>query len=266
VLQVFVRVGSGFTDAQRTEMLPQLSSMKVESPLHMTDSDGRLVHFVEPRWIVELHGEDLVETSSSSGRENATQVLLWKEQKLEFQGLTACPRLTFATFNQLRPEKSLRDGGGRINQVVERALPVVRSVETGARTIVRREIYAKGQEALRKLVVTHQEGAEIAPYVIYWTDFSSKRTEPLKVDVSAAFSKERMEAICAKILEEKVTRGFERLGEGGDAATPESQTESARKPSAKKKAEASASGTEGEAGAAPAEGAAAKPARRKKAG
>jgi hypothetical protein len=86
--------------------------------------------------------------------------------------------------------------------------------------------------------------------------------------VSAAFSKERMEGICAKILEEKVTRGFERLGDGGaeDAtAAAELKPESTRKPSAKKKSEAPAPAAEGEAGATPAEGAAAKPARRKKA-
>jgi hypothetical protein len=80
-----------------------------------------------------------------------------------------------------------------------------------------------------------------------------------------------MEAICAKILGEKVTRGFERLGDGGATAedmgaTAEAKPETKRKTSTKKKSGTAESGAEDEAKAAPADDAAVKPARRKKAG
>ena len=230
-LQVFIRAGSGFTDAQRTELLPQLSALKVESPLTMTDSDGRLIHFVQPRIVVELHGEELVSTRGE--RENVTQVLVWNGSALRFQGLAPCPRLTFGTFNQVRADKSLSGGGARIAQVVERLKPAVRSAVATPRTVIRREVFVKGP-AVRKLVITEQQGEEIVPYLLYWTDFSAKRAkDPLKTDIYAAFTQERMEALATQLKTENIPSGWLPLTE--EPTPPPATAPKAKKVKSKEK-------------------------------
>ncbi|MGV3532058.1 MAG: hypothetical protein ACO1QR_06780, partial [Chthoniobacteraceae bacterium] len=205
-LQIFIRAGSGFTDAQRTELLPQLSALKVESPLTMADSDGRLINFVQPRIIVELHGEELVSTRGD--KENVTQVVVWDGSAYTFQGLAPCPRLTFGTFNQVRADKTLSGGGARISQVIDRKKPLVRAAETSPRTVLQREVFVKGP-AVRKLVVTEQNGEDVVPYLLYWTDFSPKRAkDPLKTDIYAAFTPERMQALAIQIKAENISAGW----------------------------------------------------------
>jgi ATP dependent DNA ligase C terminal region len=208
-MQTFVRVGSGLTDAQRVAMLEQLRPLKVPAPLAMTDSSGRAVQFVRPRLIAEIHGEDLL--NAEGGRELKTQLLRWDDaaQAYEFLGLSGCPRLTFARFERLRDDKEFSSGGARIEQVAELNLPSVSAPGGGAAVrIVRRECYAKG-EMLRKLLVVHKADPELPfPYLIYWTDFSAKRAEPLKVSTEVAATEERAMALAERALKEGLTKGF----------------------------------------------------------
>ncbi|MCB1607097.1 MAG: hypothetical protein KDI71_09005 [Xanthomonadales bacterium] len=212
-LQAFSRVGSGLTDAQRVELLDQLRPLQVSAPLAMTDSSGREVQFIKPRLVLEMHGEDLVH--AEGGREQRTQLLSWNEAQgaYEFLGLTACPRLSFARFRQIREDKDWRQGGARISQILDRdQRPELRPATEQTR-VIRREVYAKG-EMLRKLVVVHKAGELSFPYLIYWTDYSAKRAEPLKVTTDLAASEERAMAIAEKLLEKGLTKGFVPVGAG----------------------------------------------------
>ena len=211
-LQTFVRVGSGLTDAERVALLDRLRPLKVDAPLPMTDSSGRAVQFVRPKLIAEIHGEDLV--AAEGEREQRTQQIAWDETAgaYRFLGLTACPRLTFARFVTLREDKEWQSGGARIEQVLsssERPTPV--SSSTQETRIVRREVYAKG-EMLRKLVVVHKAGDLSFPYLIYWTDYSAKRAEPLKVTLDVAANEARAQAIADQLLAENLTKGYNRVG------------------------------------------------------
>lgn len=212
-LQTFSRVGSGLTDAERIELLDQLRPLQISAPLAMTDSSGREVQFIKPRLVLEMHGEDLVH--AEGGKEQRTQLLSWDEEagSYEFLGLTACPRLSFARFRQIRDDKDWRLGGARINQILDRAeRPTLQppSVET---KIIRREVYAKAQ-MLRKLIVVHKAGDLAFPYLVYWTDYSAKRAEPLKVSTELAATEERANALADKLLAKGITKGFERVNAG----------------------------------------------------
>ncbi len=209
-LQAFARVGSGLTDAQRIALLDQLRPLQIEAPLAMTDSSGREIHFLKPRHVLELHGEDLIH--ADGGKPQRSQLFGWNENtgKHEFLGLNACPRLTFARFGQLREDKNWRDGGARIEQIGisgERPKLQVRNDET---KVLRREVYAKG-EMLRKLVVLQKSGDNAYPYLIYWTDYSARRAEPLKVSVDLAASSERADAIATRLLADNLPKGWELL-------------------------------------------------------
>ncbi len=226
LLQTFARVGSGFSDQQREELLRTFSPLATAAPLAMTDSDGRTVHFVKPVHIVELHGEDLV-TTSSKDKENRTQLFAVDGGDYEFLGLIPFPRLTFATFATMRADKAVGTGGARIEQVVPNVQkPQWRKEEKRAVEILTREVYVKG-DAVRKLVIVKTAGEPATPFVVYWTDFSAKRKDPLKVTTQCAFTENRARDLAKQLVAENVTKGFVLWKPGEGAAAPTTATAAA---------------------------------------
>jgi len=244
-LQAFARVGSGLNDSQREEFLDTFRALKVDAPLAMTDSDGRPIHFVEPKHLVELHGEDLI-TASSRDREHRTQLFSLGKGAYRFHGLTPFPRMTFATFAQLRPDKDLKTGGARVEQILPKAeVPRVAEKPAEKSSILRREVYVKG-EMLRKLVLLQtgaDETREKLPYVVYWTDYSGKRKDPLKVTTEGAWTRERAFALADRLVADNVTKGFVRVGDDGEPVAGATPTEkAAAKPKASRSKAKPASG------------------------
>ena len=212
LMQTFARIGSGFTDEQRVNMLDRLRPLKVSEPIAMTDSSGRTVHFIRPELIAELRGEDLL--VSEQGKALRSQLVRWnaEEKGYEFLGLSPCPRLTFATFVRLREDKNWRDGGARVEQIdLARPNAAKQSAANDAAQVIRREVYTKG-EMLRKLVVVHQPSAGEFPYLLYWTDYSAKRAEPLKVSLEIAANQERADQLAEKLLAENLPKGWVKHG------------------------------------------------------
>lgn len=214
--QALARVGSGFTDQLRQDLLGRLQPLKVEAPLPMTDSDGRTVHFVKPQLIVEIEGEDLM-IMSREDKENQTQLLSWDGKGWTFLQLSSCPRIVFPTLSNLRPEKEIGAGGARIQQILPNVVaPVlVPAKEKTPTKTVRREVYtkeSKGETMVRKLLVLQTENdPEAFPFVIYWVDYSAKRKDPLKTSVAYAYSETRANALAEQFLAEGITKGFEKV-------------------------------------------------------
>jgi hypothetical protein len=181
----------------------------VENPLTMTDSDGRTIQFVKPEYVVELSGEDLLTIVTGSNRPNLTQLMAWDGSDYQFLGLYPCPRPTFATFTQLRLDKQVQNGGARLEQIINSPqLPQLQAIAPTETKILRREVYTKGTDMVRKLVVVENSGEQTIPYLVYWTDFSSKRKEPLKVSVSYALSSTRAQELAEQLITENIVRGW----------------------------------------------------------
>ena len=223
VFQSFARVGSGFGNELRQELLRQLKPLKVDNPIPMTDSDGRPVWFVKPDLIFEMNGEDLIPADSGK-KPRRTQAFSWDEKKgtYAYSGLAPCPRLVFPTFSKMREDKDLDAGGARIEQVMEKAKPPAKRAEgPKAPKVVRRTVYRKG-DAVRKLVVTERAADdETIPFVIYFTDFSPARKDPLKVTTQYALSKKRRDALADALLEKNIKKGWEEVGVQAPAKAPE---------------------------------------------
>jgi ATP-dependent DNA ligase len=215
--QVLARVGSGFPDALRLELLSVLQPMRILAPLAMTDSDGRTVHFVRPQLIAELEASDLVLTSRAD-RDHSTQLLIWKDSAWEFAGMTSFPRLVFPTFSRLRTDKEIGSGGARTTQIAPQAVEAP-SVSRGTQrqeTLLRREVWTKeqkGETMVRKLVVAEiRHDPESFPFAVYWVDFSPKRKEPLKVDVSFATTADRATTLAERAIADGIAKGWVKQG------------------------------------------------------
>ena len=212
-LQTLLRVGSGFSDSQRSDWLNRLSQWKVETPLPMTDTDGRPILFVKPVCIVEINCEDLMVNTPGSDRPNRTQTFQWNSatESYTFLGLHPCPRPIFATFLRLREDKQILEGGARLEQVMtDPQLPQAPIESVSQAAIIRREVYQKG-DMIRKLVMVKTGNEEAIPYVIYWTDFSPKRKEPLDVSVSYAYRLDRADQIAEQLIQTNIVRGWKKI-------------------------------------------------------
>ncbi len=226
--QTFPRVGSGLTDQQRVQMLDAFTPLKVPAPIPMTDSDGRTINFVQPRYVAELEGDDLMATTSSD-KENRTQLFSWNRSNYGFSGLTPCPRLTFPIFSKFRPDKDADSAGARIEQILKSpVLPEPRKQESHETRLVRRQVFTKA-EAVRKLVVVNKTGEGVVPYLIYWTDYSSKRKDPLKVSTAYAFTEARAHALAERFIAENVTKGFVLFGSPPPQLEPSAPSGPARR-------------------------------------
>ncbi len=215
--QTLARVGSGLSDAQRLEFREIFSGLKTQPPIPMTDSDGRAVSFVKPRYILEIEGDDLLLTAGGE-RENRTQLFGWNSERFSFMGLVPCPRLMFPIFARLRPDKDLESGGARLEQIIKNpVLPTSEESAPAKPEVLRREVYTKA-EAVRKLVVVRQSAENCVPYLVYWTDFSPKRKDPLKVSSAFGFTEARARALAEKLIAENITKGFQRAD--GNATAP----------------------------------------------
>jgi hypothetical protein len=243
-LQSIARVGSGFNDQDRVDWLGRVSALRVDAPLAMSDSDGRPVRFVKPGFVVELEAEDVLPADDEA---SGQQVFGWNNSRWSFEGLAACPRLLFPTYHRLRPDKEFGPQSVRIAQLLgrEMAAPELINRNMPALEVVRREVYTKevkGAIAVRKLVVGRRPSTAGAfPYVVFWTDFSAGRKTPLEVTTLFAHTESRAEALARKLIEENVTKGFERAGAPkavlvGAVASAPGESEVAAEAKPKKKA------------------------------
>lgn len=213
VLQSFVRVGAGISDELRIHLLDQLKVLKVEKPIPITDSEGRSVWFVKPELIIEIIGEDIVATDYAK-KPYRTQAFSWNSKKKEYAyvGVYECPKLIFPAFSKVREDKNFDTKGARIKQVMEKTkLPEKKKSGAKKTKVIHRAVYRKA-DAVRKLVVTERgTDEETIPYVVYFTDYSAGRKDPLKITTQYAYSKDRKEVLVRRMLEKNIKKGWEEV-------------------------------------------------------
>lgn len=211
VFQTLARTGSGIDDKMAVELLERLRGLKVEANLLLNDADGREVHFVKPEIIVEIEGEDWIR-NRSDGRPVHTQAFSWdgKKGSWTYAGVADCPRMIFPTFRKLREDKSIKDGGARIAQALDNAVPPAKPSVAKAAEVVERQVYRKGKDSIRKFVLAKRGGEDALPYIFCFTDFSASRKDPLKVTTEYAYTEKRGRALLDASLAENVKKGWEK--------------------------------------------------------
>ena len=212
IFQTLARIGSGIGDKMAVDLLERLKSLKVEAPLLLNDSDGREIHFVKPEIIVEIAGEDWIR-NRPDGRSVRTQAYSWDAKKgaWSYAGTAECPRLNFPAFSKLREDKNVEDGGSRISQALETAVPPAKPSVSIEADVVERQVYRKGKDAVRKFVLAKRGGEDVLPYVFCFTDYSAGRKEPLKVATEYAYTEVRARALFDGCIAENVKKGWEKV-------------------------------------------------------
>ncbi len=217
---VLTKVGGGFTEDQRREMLSDLKDMVVESEYIEVNSDYVAYQMVKPEWVIEISCLDLISQTTRGGPVNRMAI----DYKAD-EGYRVVRRLPLATvispqFVRMRDDKTVEQSDIRIEQVSERV--VVDMLDADARTfalpdseVVKREVFTKvlkGQTMVRKFVLikTNKEdsGEEFPAYVLHYTDFSPNRKDPLSREVFVSNCEAQIQSMFITLKETNIKKGW----------------------------------------------------------
>jgi hypothetical protein len=220
---VLGRVGGGFTDDQRKEMLSDLKDMVVDSEYSEVSSDHVAYQMVRPDWVVEISCLDLVSQNTRGGTVGR-MVLDWHANNGHsvYRTLRRLPLASVISpqFIRRRDDKQVHPTDVRITQVAD--LVELPEVEKDSRQLIlpksevlRREVYVKelkGEMMVRKLVLwkTNKDQAteDYPAYVVHLTDFSPNRKDPLYREMRVSSSLEQIQQLCDQLKAENITKGW----------------------------------------------------------
>ncbi|MBI5787313.1 MAG: 26S protease regulatory subunit, partial [Candidatus Schekmanbacteria bacterium] len=183
---------------------------------------GALFQFLRPEVVIEVKCNDLlaVHSNGEAVRRMALQYVQDTWQPIMPQPAVS---LVNAVFRRIREDKTVSPDTAGLRQITD-LIPIadadtIQNVQLPQSTLLRREVFSKDSAAglcVRKLVAwkTNKENLDplYTPYVVFYTDFTPGRTEPLKTEVRVASSMEKINALTEVWLAEKITRGWNRQG------------------------------------------------------
>ena len=220
-VQVLCRVGGGFSDDQRREMLSDLQDMVVESEYAEVNSDHVAYQMVEPKWIAEISLLDLISQNTRGGPINR-MVLNWDSSDSQYKVVRRLPLVSVISpqFVRIREDKQFNATDVRIAQVTD-LVPVAMSevnaseMKMATSTVQEREVYVKtlkGELLVRKFVrwKTNKDtsGGEYPAYVVHFTDFSPTRKVPLSREVRVSNSEEQIKQLYQELKDDNIKKGW----------------------------------------------------------
>ncbi len=258
-LHVLSRVGGGFSDDQRRELLSDLKDMTVDSEYTEVNSDHVAYQMVEPEWVVEISYLDLVSQTTRGAPVNR-MVLNYDRSDTQYRVVRRLPLASVISpqFIRRREDKRVTPSDVRIEQVADMVDVPLADQNAGQFTtpksqMLNREVYVKehrGSIMVRKFLLWETNkprdgNNEFPKFVAYYTDFSSNRKVPLQRDIRISDSREQIERLWNAMRENNIKAGWKpyegdeetAAGNGKPLAvidSPQQETKAATKKSSKK--------------------------------
>ena len=219
--QTMAKIGGGFTDEDRVELLKKLKKKVVPSDYIEVSSAHIAYEMVEPGLVVEMKCLDLISEKGRGGPIN--------RMVLSFDGgeYTAVRRMPFVSiispqFKRIRDDKEATKEDASVKQVAD-LVPVtdikkkVADLELPQSEVVKREVFTKTvgeKQMVRKLLIWKTNKAatgEYPPYIVYYTDFSTGRKTPLTNELIPANTKNEAEARYGALRKKVFLTGWEEV-------------------------------------------------------
>ncbi len=220
-LQVLCRVGGGFSEDDRRQMLSDLKDMVVESEYAEVNGDHVAYQMVRPEWVVEINCLDMISQNTRGSSVNR-MVLRFNSESSEYEVVRRMPLVSVISpqFVRRREDKSFNAHDIRIDQVTE-VVPVAKSnVDASELTLpksqlIQRAVYTKelkGAMMVRKFLMwkTNKESVseEFPGYVLHYTDFSPNRKVPLAREVRVSSSEAQIQKFWNEFLVANIKKGW----------------------------------------------------------
>lgn len=218
VYHVVGKVGNNLSEEQRKELFDTLSQKHVDSTYIESDNDGVAFHMVHPEMIIEVGCNDIM-TENTYGKALVNNVIQFDGSKYSLQNTVPGVRFIYPMFERIREDKSNTLEDIRFSQITD--MVYLTEADLNPETLPKskilfREVYkktAKDKIMVQKFVVwkTNKEKADprYPGYVMNYTNFSSKRKEPLQKDIRISDSKSQIMAIKDQFVKDNVKKGWE---------------------------------------------------------
>jgi hypothetical protein len=218
---VLCRVGGGFDDEDRRQLLSDLKDLVVDSDYAEVNSDHVAYLMVRPEWVVEISCLDIVAQTTRGGPINR-MVLHFNGPKSAYEAIRRLPLCSVLSpqFLRRREDKRPTPQDARIRQVAEIVeIPLAdadaRELTLARSQVVQREVYTKilkGATMVRKFVMwktnKEAESEDYPAYVVHMTDFSPNRKTPLQREVRVSNSQHQIEELWKSLIAENVKKGW----------------------------------------------------------
>ena len=216
------RVGGGFSDEQRREMLSDLQDMVVESEYAEVNGDHVAYQMVKPEWVIEISCLDMIAQNTRGGAVNR-MVLNWNAGDNRYEVVRRLPMVSVISpqFIRIREDKQFNPTDVRISQVTD-LIPVAKAdidateMKMAQCVIEEREVYTKvlkGETMVRKFVRwktnKESESGDFPAYVVHYTDFSPNRKTPLNREVRVSNSHEQIKELWEELKTANIKKGWE---------------------------------------------------------
>ena len=217
----FARVGGGFTDDDRKNIVSQLKLRVTSSDYVAVNNDFVAYEMIEPGPVIEISALDLI-TEGSKGDLIKKMALEWTGEK--YQALARMPLASVISpqFVRARDDKEANVEDVNIRQLeafinVEEAEKSAREEVAPESKLIERLVYTKvmkGQRMVRKLLLwkTNKELTSYFPgYVVYLTDFSPNRQNPLEREIRVARTEKAARKWFQRLADENFVSGWEKV-------------------------------------------------------
>jgi len=219
--QIIGRVGGGFTEEQRANLLKQLTPLIVESEYAEVNSDRVAYQMIRPGTIIEISCLDII-SRTSHGSTIDRMILEWDEDKDCWEGLRRLPLCSIISpqFVRLREDKQATPDDVKMSQISDIAdIPELQRVADDlilpTSTVISREVAVKtlkGAMMVRKLLLWKTNKEDVSrdhpAYVLHLTDFSPNRKAPLQHDIRVSSSETQIKSLLEEWRKKYFVRGW----------------------------------------------------------
>jgi ATP-dependent DNA ligase len=215
------RVGGGFTEEDRRIIADEMRRRVVSSDYVAVNNDYVAYEMIHPGPVIEISCLDLIPESARGGPVN--KMVLEFDGK-QYNALSRMPLVSVISpqFVRYRDDKEANVEDTNIRQISD--LTAIADVDKPARDteltpskLLERTVYTKtmrGNRMVRKLLLwktNKDEGPDFPGYVVYLTDFSPNRMNPLERDIRIAQSERSARAMFQDLAKKNFVGGWEKV-------------------------------------------------------
>jgi hypothetical protein len=213
---VIGKVGSGFSESEREEWARTLKPKIINSAIVEIAGNGLAFYWVKPEFVIEVKCLELL-IENSDGAISKQKVSLNNEKGYTQAGMITGVSLMSPVYREIRLDKKADIINAGLDQITSRVEIVVNNSsikESQTSKLLKREIYikeGKNGRALRKFVswkTNKEETGSFPSYILYYTDFSSGRKEPLQTEIYTAVDQEELKIKFNNLIEENIKKGW----------------------------------------------------------
>lgn len=216
---VIGKVGTGFSDLQREQLVSNLEPHVINSNIVEVAGNGLAFYWVKPDFVVEVKCLELL-IDNSEGPISKQKVIFSDEKGYSQSGVITGVSLMSPVYEGIRMDKKADTISAGLSQITSRVEIQVNEShlkQLKASDIIKREVYikeGKNGKSLRKFVSwkTNKEDTGLYPsYILYYTDFSSGRKDPLQTEIYTAIDENELEVKFNDLVTDNIKKGWVKI-------------------------------------------------------